>query len=105
MTKNQNVAVLTVSAVIAVLAISSALFVTSGGQEGQQGRDVVMLRCSTTDTVFKSTGYSGSSGTPSKRSENCSENISQLLKDRFVIHDVGHYHVDESSYVVFTMVR
>ncbi len=91
--------------IITVLALASILFVTSGGQDGKTGRDVVMLRCDTTGSLFSSTGYTGSAGTPSRRSENCSENLSQLLKDGFAIRDIGHYDKEKSGYAVFTMVR
>ena len=105
MKKVRNVLLLGAVAVVALLLFSSTLFVTSGGQDGKTGRDVVMLRCNTADTVFSSTGFKGSAGTPSRRSENCSENISQLLKDGFVIRDIGHYDMEKAGYVVITMVR
>ena len=93
------------AAVTAVLILSSTLFATSGGQTAKTGRDVVMRRCNTGDTVFSATGYKGSSGTPSKRSDNCAENVSQLLKDGCAIRDVGHYDMEKAGYVVITLVR
>ena len=89
----------------AVLALSSSLFVASGSQTGKTGKDVVMMRCDTTTAAFKTTGYHGKSGTPSKRSGQCSENLSQLMKDGFVIRDIGHYDMEKAGYVVITMVR
>lgn len=91
----------------AVLVFSSSLFVTSGqsGQSERASKDVVMMRCNTTDASFSATGYQGNSGTPSKRSGSCSENISQLMKDGFVIHDIGHYDTEKAGYLVVTMTR
>ena len=105
MKRARNALLLGTIAVVALLVLSSILFVTSGGQDGKIGRDVIMLRCNTNDAVFSSTGYKGSAGTPSRRSENCSENISQLLKDGFMIQDIGHYDMEKAGYVVITMVR
>jgi len=90
--------------VVAVLVFSSSLFVTSG-ESRRQGNDVVMMRCNTADATFEATGYQGNSGTPSKRSNTCTENISQLLKDGFAIQDIGHYDMEKAGYVVITMVR
>ena len=93
--------------VVAVLVFSSSLFVTSGQSEksARSPRDVVMMRCNTTDADFTATGYKGNSGTPAKRSNSCSENISQLLKDGFVIQDIGHYDMEKAGYLVVTMTR
>ncbi len=96
-----------VVAVVAVLLFSSSLFVASGqtGKSTLSTKDVVMMRCNTTDEVFSATGYQGNSGTPSKRSNNCSENISQLMKEGFAIRDIGHYDMEKAGYVVITLVR
>ena len=93
--------------VVALLLFSSSLFVTSGqtGKSGRASRDVVMMRCNTTDADFTASGYKGNSGTPAKRSNSCSENISQLLKDGFVIQDIGHYDMEKAGYLVVTMTR
>ena len=90
--------------VSAVLLFSSSLFVTSG-ESARAAKDVVMLRCNTADADFSTTGYQGNSGSPSKRSNSCSENIAQLLKEGFVIQDIGHYDMEKAGYAVFTMVR
>lgn len=90
---------------VAVVAFSSSLFVTSGGQTGKTGKDVVLMRCDTNDAAFTTTAYHGNSGTPSKRSGQCSENLSQLMKDGFAIRDIGHYDMEKAGYVVITMVR
>lgn len=64
-----------------------------------------MMRCNTTDTDFTASGYQGNSGTPAKLSNSCTENISQLLKDGFVIQDIGHYDMEKAGYLVVTMTR
>ena len=105
MQSRRNTVIFSVAAVAAALILSSTLFVSSGGQTGRGGRDVVMLRCNTNDAVFSATGYKGSAGTPSKRSDNCAENVSQLMKDGFAIRDIGHYDMEKAGYTVITLVR
>ena len=91
--------------VVALLLFSSSLFVAAGSQTARAGKDVIMMRCNTTDADFTASGYKGNSGTPAKRSNSCSENISQLLKDGFVIQDIGHYDMEKAGYLVVTMTR
>ena len=106
--KRTHVALLSGAVVgVVLLLLSSSLFVVSGqtDRSARSARDVVMMRCNTADATFSATGYQGNSGTPSKRSNSCSENIAHLLKDGFVIQDIGHYDMEKAGYVVFTMVR
>jgi len=71
----------------------------AGGQT-----EVVMVRCTTNSSDFSVSAYRGSSGAPGKRGETCPEVLSQLLKDGFVVTDVGHYDRD-SDYAVFLLSR
>ena len=105
MQTSRNTWILVAATVAAVLVLSSTLFVSSGSPTGKEGRDVVLLRCNTNDAAFSATGYKGSAGTPSKRSDNCAENVSQLMKDGFSIRDIGHYDMEKAGYTVITMVR
>jgi hypothetical protein len=68
------------------------------------GRDVVLIRCSTEGLHFTTTAYQGSTVAPDKRAENCPETISLLLKEGFTIFHTAHSDVD-SDYLVYTMLR
>lgn len=71
----------------------------AGGQT-----EVVMVRCTTNTSDFSVSAYRGSSGAPGKRGETCPEVLSQLLKDGFVITNIGHYDTN-SDYAVFLLSR
>lgn len=107
MRKRRTLTILGALAAVWILAFLSTRFVFPGGEDVRSGsgRDVVMMRCNTSDSTFGATAYKGSSGTPSRRSDNCAENVSQLLKDGFAIRDIGHYDREKSGYVVITLVR
>jgi hypothetical protein len=90
--------------------VAAALIVTIGSisgdasAEGRSDADVIMMRCSTTGSSFKTTLYEGSSATPTKRADNCPENISLLLKGGFEIRD-AFLSEGEAEYIVYTLVR
>ena len=66
--------------------------------------DVIMLRCSIDGSDFRVTAYEGSPAAPVKKSNQCPEELSLLLKERFVIRDVIRSDF-EKKFVVYTLVR
>lgn len=80
-----------------------------GQSEGPRDRpsrgDVVIMRCSVGSADLAVTAYQGNSSTPAKRSASCAESISALMKDGFVIRDVGHYDDEKLGFVVYTLLR
>ena len=66
--------------------------------------EVILMRCNTGGKVFFTAAYQGSSTAPSKRSDECPENLSLLLKEGFSIRDIGHYDF-ENDFVVYTLIR
>lgn len=67
--------------------------------------DVVLLGCSGGGSEFKLTAYQGSAGTPAKKSGSCAENLSVLIKEGFVVRDIGQNDAEKIGLVVFTLVR
>jgi hypothetical protein len=67
--------------------------------------DVVLIACTGSGTDFKLTAYQGSPGTPAKKSGSCAENLSVLIKDGFLLRDVGQNDADRTGLVVYTLVR
>ncbi len=66
--------------------------------------DVILMRCDTGGLKFSITAYEKSTAAPAKKTESCSENLSILMKDGFVIRDIGH-HDQEKDFVIYTLVR
>lgn len=92
-----------------VLLGAVALCSLAVGMQSQRGAvarspsgEVILLRCKT-GADFAVVAYQGSASAPSKKSNSCPETLSLLLKDGFVIHDVGH-SVDV-DFVVYTLMR
>lgn len=66
------------------------------------GHDVIMFKCKT-DGEFGISAFQGSANAPAKRSSNCPETLSLLMKDGFAIRDIGLS--TDADLVVFTVVR
>lgn len=78
---------------------------TSPASDGGRGQaELVMVRCNSTSPDFTVVAFRGSSGAPSKKGETCPEVLSQLMRDGFVVADVGHYDVD-GDYVLYLLSR
>jgi hypothetical protein len=97
-------------AILGVLAVSAAGFRSAYGQAEQpkdrtSRGDVVIMRCSVVASELPVTAYQGSPAAPAKKSTNCAENLSSLMKEGFAIRDVGHYDDEKLGIVVFTMLR
>jgi hypothetical protein len=69
-----------------------------------RGKDVILVRCSTSGMNFTTTAYQGSAAAPSRRSESCPETLSILLRDGFTIFHVAHSDID-ADYLVYTLLR
>lgn len=98
--------VLVVGIGAALLATSSSTVVAQPNPGGTPLKgDVVLVGCTEAGDEFKVTSYQGSAGTPSKKSKNCAENLSVLLKEGFMLRDIGQKQADKAGLVVFTLVR
>jgi hypothetical protein len=66
--------------------------------------DVIMMRCAASSTSFEVSAYRGSTAAPDKKSDNCPEELSLLMKDGFEIDGVGYFDQD-SDFIVYTLKR
>lgn len=101
------VTLLVAAIVIAVSLAGVALSRRAVAQEpsiraGHPRGDVVMLRCGTSGR-FVVAAYQGSTGAPTKKSDQCPQALSDLLKDGFKLDSRGYDH--EAETVVFTLMR
>jgi hypothetical protein len=94
---------LLVAMVVAVALALSSQGSPTVAQEARQ-RDIIVIRCNVTATGFKLVGYEASTSAPTQRTENCPETISRLLRDNFVLHDIGYFDMD-SDFMVYTLSR
>ncbi len=92
--------------VTAVVALSQLSFAQAPPpMAGESSRfEVVLMRCKSSAT-FGVKAYQGSPGTPVKKSGDCAENLSLLMRDGFKIDDIGHYDLVEDGFVVYTLIR
>jgi hypothetical protein len=67
--------------------------------------EVILMRCSPAKNGIPIEAYRGSPGTPGKKSEDCAENLSILMRNGFVIRDIGHYDDADAVFVLYPMVR
>ena len=63
---------------------------------------MVLLKC---DSGFKVTLYQGNTSAPTKKSGDCAESVSRLVREGFTITNVGHYDRQQAPFTVYTFVR
>ena len=94
-------------------ALAAALFLAFSNNSSAQaspasGRvesEIVMMRCKVGGSGLDIAAFKGSAGTPGRKTGNCPENLSFLMKDGFKIRDIGHYDDVDDPFVLYTLVR
>ena len=107
----QRVLIMTLIGLVVTLGsaivFSTLAPIVSAGEEVEksiQGKnDVILMRCDTVGSELSVLAWGASSSSPSKRSDNCAEVLSILLKDGFTIKDIGHNN--DADQVVYTLMR
>ena len=94
----------TMIAVWAITALSPSPTAQERRSTSAPRGDVILMRGDTGGLKFSVTAYEKSTAAPTKKTESCSENLSLLMKDGFVIRDIGH-HDQEKDFVIYTLVR
>jgi hypothetical protein len=92
--------------VTAILMLSQISFAheTTPAEWKALKSEVILMRCKSSGGLGIK-AYKGSPGTPVKKSSDCAENLSLLMKDGFVIHDIGHYDDVDDAFVLYTLIR
>jgi hypothetical protein len=96
--------VLPMAALIAICIALAAgtLSHEATAQQERAGGDVILMRCKAVGD-FSVTGFSGSSGAPTKQSNSCPEALSLLGKDGFRKEKVSLS--EDANFLVFILVR
>jgi hypothetical protein len=96
--------VVTLGSAIVFSTLSPVVSASEEVQKSARGsNDVILMRCATVGSELSVMAWGASSSAPSKRSDNCAEVLSQLLKSGFTIEDIGHNN--DAEQVVYTLIR
>ena len=96
-----------IAAVVVLVAAAAGLaaLVHAPAAADSRGGDVVMIRCNVATVEPVVGSFQGSTSAPGKKSGNCAESLSLLMRDGFQIRDIGHYDDEKLGFVLYTLVR
>lgn len=96
-----------IAAVIALAAAAAGLaaLVSAPVTAQSRGGDVIIIRCNLTTAEPVVAAFQGSTSAPGKKTGNCADALSILMKDGFALRDIGHYDDEKLGFVLYTLVR